>query len=82
MAIETLKKYCFIEDEARFNGLFLAVEEAIENFQRACGPVDDSETMQVLDMVGQNLFRDSWDDFKKADLIFDSQLKSAFQEGD
>ena len=35
--------------------------------------INDSEIMQALDMVGYSLFRDSWEEFKKIDMIRDFQ---------
>ena len=38
------------------------------------GKVNDAEIMQALDMVGFNLFRDSWEEFKKVDMQRDFSL--------
>lgn len=68
MAYDFLKNFMMFEDEDRFGRLCQAVEELIREFEEAEGKVSDAEIMQMLDVIGFNLFRDSWEEFKKLEL--------------
>ena len=63
-----------LEDEERFSRLCNAFEEVIRDFADADSKITDSEIMQALDIVGFNLFRDSWEEFKKVEIRRDFSL--------
>jgi hypothetical protein len=68
MAYDFLKNFMMFEDEDRFGRLCQAVEDAIREFEETEGKFSDAEIMQMLDAIGFNLFRDSWEEFKKLEL--------------
>ena len=68
MAYDFLKNFMMFEDEERFNRLCQAFEDLVHDFEDNEGKVPDAEIMQVLDMVGFSMFRDSWEEFKKLDM--------------
>ena len=59
------------EDDERFGRLCESIEEAIRDTDQDDEKVSDAEIMQALDLVGFNLFRDSWEEFKKMELTRD-----------
>ena len=74
MSYDFLKNFLMLEDEERFNRLCQAFEDIVREFEDSEGKVNDSEIMQALDMVGFNVFRDSWEEFKKIDMQRDFSL--------
>ena len=74
MGYDFLKNFLMLEDEERFGRLCEAFEEVVRDFVGSEGKVNDAEIMQALDMVGFNLFRDSWEEFKKVDMQRDFSL--------
>ena len=65
MTFDFMKDFMMFEDEERFAGLCEQLEEVIREADGGEGRVSELEIMQALDYVGFNLFRDSWDEFKK-----------------
>ncbi len=68
MSYDFMKNFLVLEDEERFGRFCQAFEEVVREFEDAEGKINDSEIMQALDMVGFNLFRDAWEEFKKIDM--------------
>ncbi len=66
-------------DEERFARICEGLEEIIREAEGNSEEkkVSDLEIMQALDFVGFNLFRDSWEDYKKMD--FNKDLSSLNQ---
>ncbi len=67
MGFDFLKNMPHWEDDERFAQLCERIEEVIRETVKQEGQekVSELELMQALDYVGFNLFRDSWDEFKK-----------------
>lgn len=70
MGFDFLKNLPHWEDDERFGLLCERIEEVIRETIERDGQekVPELELMQALDYVGFNLFRDSWDEFKKMEL--------------
>ena len=70
MSFDFMKNILHWEDEERFARLCENIEEIIQEAHAEAGEnkISDLELMQVLDFVGFNLFRDSWEEFKKMDI--------------
>ncbi len=66
-------------DEERFARICEGLEEIIREAEANSEEkkVSDLEIMQALDFVGFNLFRDSWEDYKKMD--FNKDMSSLNQ---
>ncbi len=71
MAFDFMKNFMMFEDDERFGRLCESIEEAIRDTDQDDEKVTDAEIMQALDLVGFNLFRDSWEEFKKMELTRD-----------
>lgn len=71
MAFDFMKDFMMFEDDERFGRLCESLEEAIRETDQNDEKVSDAEIMQALDLVGFNLFRDSWEEFKKMELTRD-----------
>jgi hypothetical protein len=69
MAFDFLKNMPHWEDDERFAQLCEQLEGVIRETIKKEGQekISELELMQALDYVGFNLFRDSWDEFKKMD---------------
>lgn len=69
MSFDFMKHVLHWEDEERFARLCETLEDVIQEAQAEAGEnkISDLELMQALDFVGFNLFRDSWEEFKKMD---------------
>ena len=67
MAFDFLKNLPHWEDDERFARLCENIEEVIQETMAESGKekITELELMQALDFIGFNLFRDSWDEFKK-----------------
>ncbi|MCH8207498.1 MAG: hypothetical protein IIA62_00320 [Nitrospinae bacterium] len=67
MAFDFLKNLPHWEDDERFARLCENIEEVIHEAMAESGKekISELELMQALDFIGFNLFRDSWDEFKK-----------------
>lgn len=80
MAFDFMKNFLMFEDDERFGRLCEAIEESIREFENNEEKFSDAEIMQALDLVGFNLFRDDWEEFKKMeaprDLTFIDPAKS------
>jgi hypothetical protein len=72
MAFDFMKNFMMFEDDERFGRLCESIEEAIRDTDQDDEKVSDAEIMQALDLVGFNLFRDSWEEFKKMELTRDT----------
>ena len=72
MAFDFMKNFTMFEDDERFGRLCESIEEAIRDTDQDEEKVSDAEIMQALDLVGFNLFRDSWEEFKKMELTRDT----------
>lgn len=72
MAFDFMKNFMMFEDDERFGRLCESIEEAIRDTDQNDEKVSDAEIMQALDLVGFNLFRDSWEEFKKMELTRDT----------
>lgn len=70
MAFDFLKNLPHWDDDERFARLCEEIEEVIQESiaERGSEKIPELELMQALDFVGFNLFRDSWDEFKKLDV--------------
>jgi len=77
MSFDFMKNILHWEDEERFTRLCESLEDIIHEAHTEAGEnkISDLELMQALDFVGFNLFRDSWEEFKKMD--FNRELGSA-----
>lgn len=67
MAYDFLKNFMSFEDEERFGRLCQALEDVIRETEETEGKLSDGEIMQALDIIGFNLFRDNWEEFKKVE---------------
>lgn len=67
MGFDFLKNMPHWEDDERFAQLCERIEDIIRETVKREGQnkISELELMQALDYVGFNLFRDSWDEFKK-----------------
>ncbi|MDH5763110.1 MAG: hypothetical protein OEZ51_09015 [Nitrospinota bacterium] len=74
MSFDFMKNVLHWEDEERFAQLCESIEEVIQEAHAEAGEnkISDLELMQALDFVGFNLFRDSWEEYKKMCLSRDS----------
>jgi hypothetical protein len=74
MSFDFMKNVLHWEDEERFAQLCESIEEVIQEAHAEAGEnkISDLELMQALDFVGFNLFRDSWEEYKKMCLNRDS----------
>jgi len=79
MSFDFMKNIVHWEDEERFARLCENIEDIIQEAHIEAGEnkISDLELMQALDFVGFNLFRDSWEEFKKMDLNRDLGSSSA-----
>ena len=71
MAYDFMKNFITFEsfeDEERFGRLFQALEDTIREVEETDGDFSDGEIIQALDLIGFNLFRDSWEEFKKLEM--------------
>ncbi len=69
MSFDFMKNILHWEDEERFARICESLEDIIHEAHAEAGEnkISDLELMQALDFVGFNLFRDSWEEFKKMD---------------
>ena len=77
MAYDYMKNFITFEsfeDEERFGRLFQALGDTIREVEEMEGDFSDGEIIQALDLIGFNLFRDSWEEFKKLELNRDLSL--------
>lgn len=74
MAYDFLKNFMSFEDEERFGRLCQALEDVIHETEETEGKLSDGEIMQALDMIGFNLFRDNWEEFKKVKMNRDLSM--------
>ncbi|MEE9259211.1 MAG: hypothetical protein V3U37_06675 [Nitrospinaceae bacterium] len=79
MSFDFMKNILHWDDEERFARLCESIEEIIQEAHVEAGEnkISDLELMQALDFVGFNLFRDSWEEFKKMDFNRDLGSPSA-----
>ncbi len=71
MAFDFMKNFLMFEDDERFGRLCEAIEESIREFDNDEEKFSEAEIMQALDLVGFNLFRDDWEEFKKMEATRD-----------
>jgi hypothetical protein len=78
MSFDFMKNILHWEDDERFARLCESIEDIIQEARVEAGEnkISDLELMQALDFVGFNLFRDSWEEFKKMDLNRDLGFSS------
>jgi|GEM_PF-441725 len=77
MAYDFMKNFITFEtfeDEERFGRLFQAFEDTLKEVEETEGSFSDGEIMQALDLVGFNLFRDNWEEFKKLEMHRDLSM--------
>lgn len=78
MSFDFMKNILHWEDEERFARLCETIEDVIQEAHAEAGEnkISDLELMQALDFVGFNLFRDSWEEYKKMDMQHDVSSSS------
>ncbi len=75
MSFDFMKNLMIAEDDERFAKLCDTLEDVIRELDEDEERFTDVEVMQALDYVGFNLFRDSWEEFKKMELSKDLYIK-------
>ena len=68
MSFDFMKNCLIFDDEERFIRLCEGIEEIIREVDDGETKMSDFEIMQALDFVGFNMFRESWEEFKKMEL--------------
>ena len=74
MTVENIKIVELVEDEEGFDHLQRKIEDVLLKFKDANSGLDELELIHLFDRVGLKLFKESWSNYKKTDLILDHIL--------